>query len=76
MDKAKPFEIWQRPNIGSRVSREAHARFWEHAEVRFLRVTRQALDAFLDVLDHYTLADLVTPRRKLAALLKAKPRPL
>jgi Rrf2 family nitric oxide-sensitive transcriptional repressor len=36
----------------------------------------EALDAFLDVLDHYTLADLVTPRRKLAALLKAKPRPL
>ena len=33
---------WKRPNIGSRVSREVHARFWEHAEVRFLRVTRQA----------------------------------
>ena len=24
---------WQRPNIGSRVNREVHARFWEHAEV-------------------------------------------
>lgn len=32
---------WSRPNIRSRVSREVHARFWEHAEVRFLRVTRQ-----------------------------------
>src|SRR5262245_48881272 len=31
----------QRPNIGSRVNREVHARFWERAEVRFLRATRQ-----------------------------------
>ena len=36
----------------------------------------EALDAFLAVLDRYTLADLVTPRRKLAALFKAEPRPL
>ena len=28
---------WQRPNIGSRVNREVHARFWERAEVKFLR---------------------------------------
>ena len=34
---------WQRPNIGSRVNREVHARFWERAEVKFLRATRQTL---------------------------------
>ena len=39
MDKAKPFK--QRPNIGSRVTREGHARFWERPEVKFLRATRQ-----------------------------------
>ncbi len=33
---------WQRLNIGSRVKREFHARFWEHAEVKSLRVTRQS----------------------------------
>jgi len=32
-------------------------------------VLRDALDAFLAVLDRYTIADLVTPRRELAALL-------
>src|SRR5262245_20671648 len=32
---------WQRPNIGSRVTREGHARFWERPEVEFLRATRQ-----------------------------------
>ena len=31
---------WQRPNIGSRVTREGHARFWERPEVKFLRATR------------------------------------
>ena len=31
---------WKRPNIGSRVSREVHARFWESPEVRSLRATR------------------------------------
>jgi len=31
---------WQRPNIGSRVTREGHARLWEHPEVKFLRATR------------------------------------
>ena len=30
---------WQRPNIGSRVTREGHARFWERPEVKFLRAT-------------------------------------
>ena len=35
--------LWQRPNIGSRVNREVHARFWERAEVKFLRATRQKL---------------------------------
>ena len=32
VDEAKPFKdvmSWQRPNIGSRVTREGHARFWE-----------------------------------------------
>ena len=36
----------------------------------------QARDAFLAVLDRYTLADLVTPRRELATLLDVQPRPL
>src|SRR5262249_22639066 len=31
---------WQRPNIGSRVTREGHARFWERPEVKFLRATQ------------------------------------
>src|SRR6516164_9845930 len=39
--EAKPFK--QRPNIGSRVIREGHARFWERPEVKFLRATRQLL---------------------------------
>ncbi len=30
-----------RPNIGRRVTREGHARFWERPEVKFLRATRQ-----------------------------------
>jgi hypothetical protein len=30
----------KRPNIGSRVNREVHARFWERSEVKFLRATR------------------------------------
>jgi hypothetical protein len=39
VDEAKPFT--QRSNIGSRVNREGHARFWERPEVKFLRATRQ-----------------------------------
>ena len=39
VDEAKPFK--QRLNIGSRVTREGHARFWERPEVKFLRATRQ-----------------------------------
>jgi hypothetical protein len=38
VDEAKPFT--QRSNIGSRVTREGHARFWERPEVQFLRATR------------------------------------
>lgn len=34
---------------------------------------REALDAFLAVLDRYTLADLVAPRQRLAALLRLDP---
>ena len=30
----------QRSNIGSRMNREIHVRFWERAEVKFLRATR------------------------------------
>src|SRR5215469_16563658 len=41
VDEAKPFK--QRSNIGSRVTREGHARFWERPEVKFLRATRQLL---------------------------------
>src|SRR4029077_18460049 len=33
---------WQRPNIGSRVNREVHARFWERLGVKLLRATRQS----------------------------------
>jgi hypothetical protein len=32
---------WQRPDIGSRVTREGHARFWERPGVKFPRATRQ-----------------------------------
>src|SRR5262249_23725871 len=39
VDEAKPFK--QRSNIGSRVTREGHARFWERPEVKFLRATRE-----------------------------------
>src|SRR5215469_12703545 len=39
VDEAKPFK--QRSNIGSRVTREGHARFWERPGVKFLRATRQ-----------------------------------
>ena len=35
----------------------------------------EARDAFLAALDHYTLADLVKPRRRLSALLPVEPRP-
>ena len=49
VDEAKPFKdvmSWQRPNIGSRVTREGHARFWERPEVKFLRATRQRKEIF------------------------------
>ena len=39
------------------------------------RAFHEALTAFLAVLDHYTLADLVAPRRRLAALLGIAPPP-
>ncbi len=32
---------WKRVNIGSRMSREVHVRFWERPGVRFPRATRQ-----------------------------------
>jgi RNA-directed DNA polymerase len=31
---------WQRPNIGSRMNREVHVRFWERPGVKLLRATR------------------------------------
>ena len=34
---------WQRPNIGSRVTREGHARFWERPGLKLLRATRHNL---------------------------------
>jgi hypothetical protein len=49
MDKAKP--QCRQPNIGSRVNREVHARFWEHAEVKSLRVTRQRTKRRLQSVD-------------------------
>jgi hypothetical protein len=33
---------WQWPNIGSRVNREVHARFWERLGVKVPRATRHA----------------------------------
>ena len=33
--------MYQWPNIGSRMNREVHVRFWERAEVKFLRATRE-----------------------------------
>jgi hypothetical protein len=38
VDEAKPFK--QRSNIGSRVTRKGHARFWERPEVQILWATR------------------------------------
>lgn len=35
----------------------------------------EARDAFLAVLDRYTLADIAKPRRRLSALLPLEPRP-
>jgi uncharacterized protein (DUF4415 family) len=32
---------WKGPDIGSRVTREGHARFWERPEAKLLRATRQ-----------------------------------
>ena len=36
---------WQRLNIGSRVNREVHARFWEQPEVKSFRLTRLVMQA-------------------------------
>jgi hypothetical protein len=47
---------WQRPNIGSRMNREVHVRFWERAEVKFLRATRQ-----LHALPRRSIAVCFTP---------------
>ena len=41
MDEVSRRLVCQRSNIGSRVNREVHARFWERPGVRFLRATRQ-----------------------------------
>src|SRR5436305_2423560 len=32
--------LWQRPNTGSRMSREVHVRFWERVGVKLPRATR------------------------------------
>src|SRR5262249_38420318 len=39
VDEATPFK--RRSNIGSRVTREGHARFWERPGVKFLRAPRR-----------------------------------
>ena len=41
LDEAKPFKM-QRLNIGSRVTREGHARFWERPEEFYLRASRHS----------------------------------
>jgi hypothetical protein len=38
---------WQRPNIGSRMNREVHVRFWERPRVKLPRATRQTLPKWL-----------------------------
>src|SRR5437588_8863115 len=50
---------WKRPNIGSRVNREVHARFWERAEVKFLRATRHER-RFCDVCGTSALPPILT----------------
>src|SRR5437763_16636893 len=50
---------WKRPNIGSRVNREVHARFWERAEVKFLRATRHER-RFCDVCRTSALPPILT----------------
>jgi putative transposase len=73
VDKARPFDVLsRRPNIGSRVNREVHARFWERLGVKFPRATRQVFIRIQGV-QHYlwravdqdgvVLDILVQPRR-------------
>ncbi len=43
-DEARPLDVCASGlNIGSRVKREFHARFWERPGVKFPRATRQGL---------------------------------
>src|SRR6516225_1633960 len=62
VDEAKPFR--QRPNIGSRVTREGHARFWERPEVKFLRATRQTEkdQRCHSTAGHHSIAEILTDR--------------
>src|SRR5215213_5083782 len=39
--KAVFHPTWEWPNIGSRMTRECHVRFWERVGVRLPRATRQ-----------------------------------
>src|ERR1700758_699508 len=55
---------WQRPNIGSRVTREGHARFWERPEVKFLRATR-----------HYGKLSIATPMDRTELWIVFAPAP-
>src|ERR1700737_580358 len=43
---------WERPDRGSRMNREVHVRFWERAEVKFLRATRHFRLARVGVTHH------------------------
>src|SRR6516165_6810682 len=61
VDEAKPFK--QRPDIGSRVTREGHARFWERPEVKFLRATRQTEKVQARPVDLQQRKHLATGRR-------------
>jgi hypothetical protein len=68
---------WQRPNIGSRVTREGHARFWERPGVKFLRATRQWRLEDLNQIQKFRQAFATNPVRvreqKNKILLRAAP---
>ena len=59
---------WQRPDNGSRMNREVHVRFWERAEVKFLRATRQNENPALIGLCQLPPAADVPPQMLTAAL--------
>jgi hypothetical protein len=69
------FMPWQRPNIGSRVTREGHARFWERPRVKLPRATRQIYTDFQRARKRgdgrnwpNATSDILTARRRFRAI--------